>query len=68
MVDGTIIVVRSAETTYDALHRGMKHFNDIQSKILGVIINGADMKKPDYQYYSQYAYYYSSEDKDPQDG
>lgn len=63
VVSGTILVTRSAKTTHDALHKGLKQLQDISSKILGVIINGADMKKAGYYYYQQYQYYYSSDEE-----
>lgn len=57
-VDGSIIVARSGKTTYEAAYKVMKRLNDIDAKVIGAIINAADMKKSGYYYY--YDDYYSS--------
>ncbi|MBC8317776.1 MAG: polysaccharide biosynthesis tyrosine autokinase [Desulfobulbaceae bacterium] len=63
VVDGTIFVSRAGKTTYDALRRGFKSYDDIQSLVLGVVINAIDMKQSEYQhYYGYYNYNYGSED------
>lgn len=60
-VAGTILVVRSGKTTQEAAYKVMKALNEIESKILGVIINAADLKMNGY-YYNAYSYYDSSEE------
>ncbi len=63
VVDGTILIVRSAKTTYDAMYKGLKHLDEVGAKILGAVINGADFKKSGYYYYDYY-HYYGSEDEE----
>lgn len=63
VVDGTIMIARSAKTTYDALYKSLKQLSDISTKILGIVVNGADLKNSYYQYYNYY-HYYSSENED----
>ncbi|MEW6571212.1 MAG: polysaccharide biosynthesis tyrosine autokinase [Nitrospirota bacterium] len=57
IVDGTIIVVQAGVTPRKALTEVKNVFGAINSKILGVILNG--VKKSDFKYGS-YNYYYSS--------
>lgn len=69
LVDGTIIVVRAGKTTYDILKRGLKLLDgrrktDTVSHVLGIVINGFDVKNAD-QYYYKYYNYYPSEKEEP---
>lgn len=57
IVDGTVIVVRAGGTPKKALIETKNVFKSINSKILGVILNG--VKKCDLKY-GAYNYYYSS--------
>ncbi len=49
----TILVTRSGLTTYDAVSKAYKMLTDINSEMLGLIINAVDLKKQQ-QYYSKY--------------
>jgi len=49
----TILVTRSGLTTYDAVTKAYKMLTDINSEMLGLIINAVDLKKQQ-QYYSKY--------------
>ena len=49
----TILVTRSGLTTYDAVAKANKILTDINSEMLGLIINAVDLKKQQ-QYYSKY--------------
>ena len=56
ILDGTIIVTKAGKTTYELVHRGLKLLkgrreNDIESHVLGVVINAFDLKKSDQYYY-----------------
>ncbi len=62
VMDGTILVARSAKTTHDSMFKGVKQLGDINIKILGVVINAVNMKKTGYGYYDSYQYYYSSDE------
>ena len=62
IVDGTIIVARSGKTTYEIVNRGLKLLDgrresDIKTHILGLVINGFDVKNADQYYYKYYNYY-----------
>lgn len=63
ILDGTIIVARAGETTYESIGRGLKSLSDIESHFLGIIINALDVKKSDYYYHSYYNYQYTSGEK-----
>jgi succinoglycan biosynthesis transport protein ExoP len=71
-LDGTIIVAKSGKTTYEIVGRGLKKFKgrretDMESRVLGVVINAFDTKKSDqYYYYQYYNYYPSSEEESKQ--
>jgi protein-tyrosine kinase len=61
MVDGTILVVRIGETTYDSVTRAMQSL--CENNILGIVVNGADRAEL-YNKYSYYKnYYYESENR-----
>ena len=64
VVDGTIFVSRAGKTTYDALRSGVKSYEDIQSPVLGIVLNAIDMKKSEYQYYYGYYNYNYDTEKD----
>jgi polysaccharide biosynthesis transport protein len=68
MLDGTIIVTRAGKTTYEMVSRGLKLLqgmreSDSRSRVLGVLLNGFDIKKGDQYYYQYYNYYPTAEDK-----
>ena len=50
LVDGTVIVVRSGKTTFDVAKRGAKLLRDINSRILGAVLNGLDTSREGYEY------------------
>jgi len=68
VLDGTVIVTKAGKTTFEIVQRGLKAIrgrraDDPGSHILGVVINGIDVKKSDYYYYKDYYHgYYSSKD------
>ncbi|NWF98490.1 MAG: polysaccharide biosynthesis tyrosine autokinase [Nitrospirae bacterium] len=69
LVDRTIIIVRAGKTTYDIIKRGLKLIDgrrkdDSVSNVLGIVINGFDVKNAD-QYYYKYYNYYPSEKEEP---
>ncbi len=66
VLDGTIIVTRAGKTTYELVDRGLKLLRgrretDLESRVLGVVINGLDIKKSGSYYYQYYNYYPSQE-------
>ena len=65
ILDGTIIVTRAGKTTYEVVRRGIRSMKgrrtgDMESHVLGIVINALDIKKSDY-YYNYYNYYSSPE-------
>jgi protein-tyrosine kinase len=61
MADGTILVVRIGETTYDSVTRAMQSL--CENNILGVVVNGANRGEL-YNKYSYYKnYYYEPENR-----
>ncbi|MCK9459430.1 MAG: polysaccharide biosynthesis tyrosine autokinase [Proteobacteria bacterium] len=77
LVDGTVLIIKSLRTTRDAAKHAVGVLRDIDSPILGVVLNDlnlADKKYGQhyYYYYKKYGYYYgegkdrpSTEDGDP---
>jgi len=55
IVDGTTIVIKAGETTYEAVERELKSFRELDSRILGIILNAVNREKSDY--YNYYGYY-----------
>lgn len=52
--DATILVVRSATTTKEALRRARNLLVQVNARVLGVVVNAVDLRSPD-MYYYQYA-------------
>ncbi len=67
-LDGTIIVAKAGKTTYEIVGRGLKYIKgrretDMESRVLGIVINAFDRKKSDQYFYQYYNYYPSSGEK-----
>jgi capsular exopolysaccharide synthesis family protein len=58
LVDGTIVVVKSSKTTKDAARRAVRQLEDVNAKVLGVVLNDVDFKSGGYYDY-RYNYYYN---------
>jgi capsular exopolysaccharide synthesis family protein len=58
LVDGVIVVTQAAATNYDVVRKGLKSLSDIKANILGMVINGFDVKKYRYYYGTEYSRYY----------
>jgi len=56
LVDGVILVVRSGKTTREALRHTRQLFYNVNARVLGVVLNGVDLRSVDYNYY-YYKYY-----------
>jgi len=61
-LESTIFVIRAGKTTYETVARSLKSLSDINSNMLGVVLNAADVKKSNYYYYYGYKNYYSDND------
>jgi polysaccharide biosynthesis transport protein len=57
LVDGTVLVVKAGETQKNILSETKKVLNNVNAKLLGVVLNG--VKKADMKY-DHYSHYYSS--------
>jgi len=76
-VDAIILVIRSGQTTKQALRRARDILMQVNAHVTGVLLNAVDLKSPDYYYYYEYQGKYSQyyqedppeapgEDKEPQ--
>jgi len=64
--DSVILVIRSGQTTKQALRRARQLLSYVNSKIMGVVVNAMDLNASDYYYYygyygKKYGYYYKSD-------
>ncbi|HYY69196.1 MAG TPA: polysaccharide biosynthesis tyrosine autokinase [Terriglobales bacterium] len=64
--DSVILVIRSGQTTKQALRRARQLLGYVNSKIMGVVVNAMDLNASDYYYYygyygKKYGYYYKSD-------
>lgn len=55
-VDGVIVVVRSQRTNKDIVRRALKSLRDVGSRLVGVILNAADVEGGSYGAYKYYSY------------
>jgi receptor protein-tyrosine kinase len=55
--DGVLLVVRGEKTGREVLGRLVQRLELVHGKLLGVVLNGIDIRNPDY---ADYRYYYSS--------
>jgi succinoglycan biosynthesis transport protein ExoP len=61
VLDGTIIVARAGEATYDDVRRGVKSLQDIEAHFIGVVINALEITHGDYYYQRYYNYSYGKQ-------
>jgi len=64
--DAVVLVIRSGQTTKQALRRSRDILMQVNAKVVGVLLNAVDLSSPDYYYYyeyrGKYASYYRNED------
>jgi len=64
--DAVVLVIRSGQTTKQALRRSRDTLIQVNAKVVGVLLNAVDLSSPDYYYYyeyqGKYARYYRDED------
>jgi capsular exopolysaccharide synthesis family protein len=63
IVDGTLIIVKSLQTTRDAARHAVSVLRDIEAPIVGAVLNDLDLQnrrygRTYYNYYRKYGYYY----------
>jgi polysaccharide biosynthesis transport protein len=65
--DAVVLVIRSGQTTKQALRRSRDILARANAKVVGVLLNAVDLSSPDYYYYyeyqGKYSRYYRDEDK-----
>jgi polysaccharide biosynthesis transport protein len=72
--DAIVLVIRSGQTTKQALRRSRDLLTQVNAKVSGVLLNAVDLSSPDYYYYyeyqSKYSQYYRDEshEGDEEDG
>ena len=64
--DAVVLVIRSGQTTKQALRRSRDVLMQVNAKISGVLLNAVDLSSPDYYYYyeyqGKYARYYQDDE------
>jgi succinoglycan biosynthesis transport protein ExoP len=69
--DAVVLVIRSGQTTKQALRRARDILTQVNAKIVGVLLNAVDLSSPDYYYYyeyqGKYARYYRDDDPSEHD-
>jgi len=58
-VDAIILVIRSGQTTKQALRRARDILMQVNAHVTGVLLNAVDLTSPDYYYYYEYQGKYS---------
>jgi capsular exopolysaccharide synthesis family protein len=63
--DATVLVIRSGQTTKQALRRARDILTQVNAHVAGVLLNAVDLTSPDYYYYyeyqGKYGHYYEEE-------
>jgi succinoglycan biosynthesis transport protein ExoP len=63
--DAVVLVIRSGQTSKQALRRSRDLLTQVNAKVVGVLLNAVDLRSPDYYYYyeyqGKYAGYYREE-------
>lgn len=69
--DAIVLVIRSGQTTKQALRRARDILAQVNAKVVGVLLNAVDLSSPDYYYYyeyqGKYARYYQDGEKSGDD-
>jgi exopolysaccharide transport family protein len=70
--DSIVLVIRSGQTTKQALRRSRDILAQVNAKVSGVLLNAVDLSSPDYYYYYEYQgkyarYYRDDASQDPED-
>jgi succinoglycan biosynthesis transport protein ExoP len=69
--DAIVLVIRSGQTTKQALRRSRDILMQVNAKVSGVLLNAVDLSSPDYYYYyeyqGKYARYYRNDEAQDED-
>ncbi len=52
--DAVVLVIRSGQTTKQALRRSRDILMQVNARVAGVLLNAVDLNSPDYYYYYEY--------------
>jgi Mrp family chromosome partitioning ATPase len=52
--DAVVLVIRSGQTTKQALRRSRDILMQVNARVAGVLLNAVDLDSPDYYYYYEY--------------
>jgi exopolysaccharide transport family protein len=63
--DAIVLVIRSGQTTKQALRRSRDILTQVNAKVSGVLLNAVDLSSPDYYYYYEYQGKYAGYYRDP---
>jgi len=70
--DAVMLVIRSGQTTKQALRRSRDVLTQVNARLIGVLLNAVDLSSPDYYYYyeyqGKYARYYREDSSEPDHG
>jgi capsular exopolysaccharide synthesis family protein len=55
--DGVILVIHGQRTPVGLARQAMERLAVVQARILGVVLNGVDIRNPEYAYYQSYSAY-----------
>lgn len=64
-VDGAVFVVRASKTQRDAARKAVRAISDVSGRIVGVVLNAFDFRRPGYGGYYYYHYSTYSSDERP---
>jgi capsular exopolysaccharide synthesis family protein len=56
LVDGTVFVVRASKTSKQLARQGLRILQDVDSGIVGAVLNAVDLSNREYGYYHYYYY------------
>lgn len=57
LVDGTVLVVRAFKTSKHLSAQGLRALRDVDSPVIGSVLNAVNLSRHEYSYYYHYYYY-----------
>jgi capsular exopolysaccharide synthesis family protein len=67
MVDGVVMVV-GASTPKQSVRAACDRLTSVEAKVLGVVLNGVNIKRPDYHEHTRYYYQYEDHEQERHEG
>ena len=68
MSDGVLVVLNGQTTSTAAAQKAVERLDMVRARLLGVILNGVDLKDPQYSYFRSYEPYYTYKLSNEDDG